>query len=73
MSSPIPLDLQSKIATWRLRAADGTLTLDEMKEAFVFLRQGRLAAASSAATAKRKKAIAEIPHADDMLGELEDL
>ena len=44
-----------------------------MKEAVVFLRQGRLAAASSAATAKRKKAIAEIPHADDMLGELEDL
>lgn len=75
MSSPIPLELQAKISSWRLRAADGTLTLEEMKEAVKYLRAGRLGAATAAASAARtrKKAIAEIPSAGDMLNELEGL
>ena len=73
MSNPVPLELQSKIASWRLRAAEGTLTLEEMKEAVAFLRQGRVAAANASAASKRKKAIAEIPHASDMLDELNNL
>jgi len=73
MSSPISPELQSKIASWRLRAAEGTLELSEMKEAVLLLRQGRVAAANASAQAKRKKAIAEIPHADDMLSELDNL
>ena len=74
MSSPIPLELQSKIATWRLRAAEGTLTLDEMKEAIVFLRAGRLNAANAAATAKRSSAAGAkrtvIANSDDLLDEI---
>jgi len=75
MNSPIPLDLQAKIASWRLRAAEGTLTLEEMKEAVVFLRAGRLGAATAAqkTAATRKKAIAAIPAAEDMLADLEGL
>ena len=73
MSNPVPLDLQNKIAAWRLKAADGTLTLEEMKEAIIHLRQGRVAAVTASAAAKRKKSIAEIPQADDLLGELEGL
>ena len=73
MSSPIPLELQSKIATWRLRAAEGTLTLDEMKEAIVFLRAGRLNAANAAATAKRSAGAGAkrtvIANSDDLLDE----
>jgi len=72
MSSPIPLDLQAKIANWRIRAAEGTLTLEEMKEAVVFLRAGRLSAANAAATSKRKASSAA-PSADSMLDELENL
>jgi len=74
MSNPIPLELQSKIASWRLRAAEGTLTLEEMKEGVIFLRAGRLGAASAAAAAKRvpsKKSAA--PSQDAMLDELDDL
>jgi hypothetical protein len=74
MSNPIPLELQSKIASWRLRAAEGTLTLEEMKEGVVFLRAGRLGAASAAAAAKRvpgKRSAA--PSQDAMLDELDDL
>jgi hypothetical protein len=74
MASPIPLELQSKIATWRLRAAEGTLTLDEMKEAIVYLRQGRLQAAVAASTAKRSSAAGakktQIANSDDLLDEI---
>ena len=75
MSEVVPLELQSKIADWRLRAAEGSLSLDEMKEAVKYLRAGRFAAsqASAASSSKRKKAIAEIPSAGDMLDELEGL
>ena len=75
MTNPVPLDLQAKIATWRIRSAEGTLTLDEMKEAIIFLRAGRLGAAQTAqkAAATRKKAIAAIPSQDDMLAELDGL
>ncbi len=72
MSSPVSYELQSKIAGWRLRAARGELTLEEMKEAVIFLRSDRMAAAkaSTATAAKRKKAFAEIPSQADMLDEL---
>ena len=73
MSSPVPIELQSKIEHWRKGAAENTLSIEEMKEAIVHLRAGRLAAAAASAPAKRKKAIAEIPSADDLLSELEDL
>ena len=74
MSNPIPLELQSKIAAWRLKAAEGTLTLDEMKEAIVHLRAGRLSAAVAASSAKKvsasgaKKTI--ISNSDDLLDEI---
>jgi hypothetical protein len=48
MSGPIPLELQSKIANWRLRAAEGTLSLDELKGAVTYLRAGRMAASQAA-------------------------
>ena len=73
MSSPVPLELQAKIANWRLKAAEGSLSLDEMKEAVKHLRAGRISAASQTPAAKRKKAIADIPTADDMLADLEGL
>ena len=76
MSGPIPLELQSKIANWRLRAAEGTLTLDEMKEAITYLRAGRIAASQAAGAAKRGAAAAKRtapPPQEDMLSELEGL
>lgn len=73
MSSPVSPELSSKIASWRMRAAEGTLTLEEMKEAVRALRAGRVNSAAASAATKRKKAIAEIPHASDMLDELENM
>ena len=74
MSSPVPLELQAKIASWRLRAAEGTLTLDEMKEAIIFLRAGRTAASVAAQATKRTAAKkGPAPSQDDMLDELAGL
>lgn len=68
-------EMQMKIAAWRLKAADGTLTIEDCKEFVGYMRAGRMTAAtaSRAAAAKRTKAIKTIPHADDLLGELEGL
>ncbi len=69
MSDPI---LNQKIAEWRLRLAEGTLSQAEMIEVVKTLRAGRLRAAEASASAskKKRKAIAEIPSADDMLSEM---
>jgi len=71
MTSPITPELQSKIASWRQRAAEGTLTLEEMREAVSHLRSGRVSARDASAASTRKKAIAAIPSAADMLSDLE--
>jgi len=63
-------ELQSKITMWRAKAADGTITLEEMKEAVAALREGRRTAAVSPERARTAKAKAAIPNADDMLAEL---
>jgi len=77
MSAPVPLELQAKISGWRLKAAEGTLTLEEMKEAIIYLRAGRMSAAASANTARRASAAGAkktvISNSDDLLSELEGL
>lgn len=66
-------ELQSKIAVWRAKAVNGTLSLEEMKEAIIALRADRVGAAVASDASRRKKAKAEIPDANDLLAELGDL
>ena len=66
-------ELNAKIAMWRAKAADGRLTQEEMAEAIIALRQGRVGAQIASDTSRRKKAVTAIPTADDLLGELEGL
>ncbi len=70
--SIISPELSSQIATWRLRAAEGTLSQEDMIAIVKQLRAGRMAAADAAVktATKKRKAIAEIPSADDMLNEI---
>lgn len=64
-------ELLQKLAIWRAKAADGTLTLDEMREAVALMRGDRKSGASAASSGTRRaKAKAEILSADDMLSEL---
>lgn len=70
MASPISPELQSKLSIWRQKAADGTLSMDELKEAVAFLRSDRKAAAVSSPAKKTAKAKAAIPDADTLMKEL---
>lgn len=66
-------DFHLKLAEYRRKSADGTITLDEMREAVRLMRQGRVAAAE--ANAKAKKAASGKPtvNAADLLSQLEGL
>lgn len=66
-------ELQSKVAVWRQRAVEGTLTREEMREAIALLRQGRVGAAIASETSRKKSAKAAIPTATDLLAELDGL
>lgn len=63
-------DLEAKLAVWRARALEGTLTLDELRESTSLLREGRQAAAQASDSARRKKAKAVIPSAEELEREL---
>ena len=62
----------AKLAILRQKAAEGTLSVDEMKEAVILMRGDRKATASAPASSgtRRAKAKAEIKSADEMLDEL---
>ena len=62
--------MTSRISIWRSKALAGTLTLPEMAEAIRALRGDRVGAAAASESAKRKRAVAEIPDADDLLKEM---
>lgn len=47
-------ETQTKIAIWRQKARDGTLTMDEMREAVVYMRAEREAMPASPTRAKAK-------------------
>ena len=68
-------ELQAKIAAWRIKAVEGTLTKDEMAEAIAALRTER-AQAATAPTGERKRSSAakKAPvNSDDLLSQLEGL
>ena len=63
------LTSQERVAIWREKSANGTITIEEMKQALAFLRENREASIS---TSKAKKAKAS-PSGADLLRSLEDL
>lgn len=63
-------EMSARIAEWRRKSLDGTLSIDEMKAAVVALREGRVSAAASSAKSRSAKAKAPARSADDMLAEL---
>jgi hypothetical protein len=61
----------SKIAQWREKEANGTLTVEDMREIVIQARQGRtLAAEASRASSKAKK---PVQSAEEMLDEIDRL
>lgn len=65
-------EIQTKIAEWRSKARNGTLTKEEAAEAIALMRQARGAAPQATAGTKARKTAAK-PNSDDLLSELEGL
>ena len=64
-------ELQSQIQTWRQKAAAGTLSIEEMRDAVAAMRGSRLSAAEAAAKSpSRSRAKSPTRSADDMLKDL---
>jgi hypothetical protein len=64
------MDIQTKVQIWRQKCTNGTITLEEMREAISYLRADRKAASAAAVKTKATKAK---PNSDDLLKELEGL
>ena len=65
--------IAEKIQLWRQKAADGTITLDEMREAIAAIRKERVNAQERSTVSKTRKAKKEANanvNSDDLLGEL---
>lgn len=73
MATLLNPEQQQRLSILRSRQDSGEITLEEMREAVLILRQGRVSAQAASDSSKRKKAAAAIPNADDMLNELEGL
>jgi len=70
------MDINTKVAEWRRKAAEGTLTLEDNKEIIKHLRAGREAIPQAkAGSAKTKAARGAKPtiNSDDLLAGLEDM
>jgi hypothetical protein len=64
------VEQQAKIAVFRQKLTEGTITVQEMREATELLRAGRKSAATASDSSRRTKAKAVIQSADEMLNEL---
>lgn len=63
---------QTRLAHYRELNARGELSIDQLKEAVIMMREARVAAqVANAASGKAKKK--PVKSADDLLGELENL
>jgi hypothetical protein len=52
----LEMTLAAKVSEWRNKARDGTMTLDDMREAITALRAGRISASVKSSTSRAKKA-----------------
>ena len=57
----------AKLAEWRKKANEGTLSIAELREIVTLLREGRVSACYASAGAKAKKKEVTLPSAEEML------
>lgn len=72
MSSPgVSPDLMRKVAEWRAKIADGSITLNEMREGIAYLREDREKAVAAARPAKKSSTRPARP-VEDLLADFEN-
>lgn len=63
-------ELQAKIAEWKSRSIDGTMTVEDYRVAIAAIRGDRKSAHAASDQSRRTKAKAVIPDAKSMLSDL---
>ena len=68
----MPEPLATQLESWKEKAINGTITIDELIEAIKVLRANRLSAGIAQSRARATKATATkvIPNADDLFADL---
>lgn len=66
-------ETQAKIAMWRAKNKEGTMSLEDWKQCFEALRADRQAAQAATSASKARKAKAPARSAADLLGSLKSL
>lgn len=64
------MDIAEQVQNWRMKAAAGTLSLDEMRSAIIYLRGQR---SNATEAAKKKGTSKKVVNSQDLLDELEGL
>ena len=63
-------ETMSRLSILRAKVAEGSITLEELKEGVKLMREDREVSSKASANPRRAKAKAEIKSADEMLDEL---
>lgn len=63
-------ELQTKFDIWRRKAADNTITIEELREAIIALRGSRRSAAEAPTKSRSSSSRSPARSADDLLGDL---
>ncbi len=69
MSTLSKEELLLKIEEWRMKAREGTLSIEETKEAMLYLRENRMEAASTSSSSRKPKVEVDAKGLlDDLMG-----
>lgn len=70
------VNIQTQIQIWRQKSREGTMTIEEYREAIAHIRAGREAASKTSDKAKTTRATAKAKanvNSDDLLSELDGM
>lgn len=74
MTPPLSdLEYHQRIVLYRQKSADGTITMEEMREAVALMRQKRLSAAATAVKGRAKATAKAAPNAAALMNELNSI
>jgi hypothetical protein len=65
-------ELLAQLSIWRSKSLDGTMTVDDMREAIIALRDGRVSACFASKAARVKVVKNPLPSAEDLLEKLSE-
>lgn len=67
------MEAQHTLNELRVKAANNTISMEELRIGIEMIRKDRVGAAIASTTSRKKKAAAAKPDADDLLSELEGM